>query len=842
MSGSVKQFVDFSTNTNNDSGENNATSIQPMVDGEAATGAVLARPSESLRQRTETVRNVMADTLYLRDADRSLVVTGPRPTVTWPGSTTASASGIPVLGNSLWIMPFLTPGVASNTPPVGSVFGVLHLERASDNLNSISVTSRRRSYSAGDQINVTVTSGASFSCVLDVENGLRRTIKIVATGAVTLGSVISALNALTPPAPDNTQLVTAALENGALTSDLLLVPQTRQYVSGNYDGETHQISVATLSGFFSSNPTQALAEGDTLCVRYDMVSDPASTGGRRQSIPENANVSVPSGSLFNSRVHPEFLANAIPICKVVNNDLVFLGGRTIRAGAVSTALDGNDATGLLYGGGSAWADGTTNPATTVEAQLDKIISDLSGTGGTAKIGGATVGSDLAANPLAVQVSNLATGWLKLDRDNTVSGAQTFQKNTIVGGSLTVGNQLLAFADFTFTADHTTSQFTHAAHSLETGDGPVRLSNTGGALPSGLVPGVDVYAIKVDANTFKIAASRDCALEGLQIDFLDNGTGTQTLQHQSGTTRVTDVTASRVLSVGGATTLHDVTVGGEAFTLPSTVFVANATFDTMAIDNHPLRTGSGPLHVTNSGGALPSPLLAATDYYAIRSNSEKFQLAISRASALAGTAIDLTTSGTGTNTIASSTGAAHTSTATVHGSVTIDGTLTASGTVSAPTVNSSHYNLPSTTFTIPAAAFKATVGAPTLDGGSGSGLWTFQSGSNNTIQCDLQLPVGTRITALKFHVNRASSSSGSIGCSLNSKILGGGNFDFGTPSSTYSDSISSGSAYVTRDLIAIAGSPFTTVSGSAYTLEIDTNLNFAGAAPEFDGVEVTIDRS
>lgn len=31
---------------------------------------------------------------------------------------------------------------------------------------------------------------------------------------------------------------------------------------------------------------------------------------------------------------------------------------------------------ISYGGGGAWADGTTNPATSIEAQLDKIIADL----------------------------------------------------------------------------------------------------------------------------------------------------------------------------------------------------------------------------------------------------------------------------------------------------------------------------------------------------------------------------------------------------------------------------------------------------------------------------------
>ncbi len=53
-----------------------------------------------------------------------------------------------------------------------------------------------------------------------------------------------------------------------------------------------------------------------------------------------------------------------------------------------TAL--KDSLNLEYSGGGAWADASTNPATVVEAQLDKIISDLGGTGGSAKVGAAAI--------------------------------------------------------------------------------------------------------------------------------------------------------------------------------------------------------------------------------------------------------------------------------------------------------------------------------------------------------------------------------------------------------------------------------------------------------------------
>jgi len=449
-SGIVTPFVDFGGNAN-DSNENNAASIQPVADGEGVNATVLTRPTENMRKRSEVIRGRMTDSLFLENADRVLLITGPGK-VTWPGSTTVAASGIPVISDVLWILPMLTPGFAqtSPVPPVASAYGVLHLKRASDNMDSILVTSQRRSYAAGDQINVTVTAGSVYSCTLDTEDtgALRRTIKIVATGATTLGTVIASLNGLTPPAPDNTQLVTAALEGGALSGDLILTTQARQFVSGNYDGEGHTITPANLASFFSGAPTEVLAEGDTLCVAYADLFDTGSNGGRRQSIPENSNTTIPAASFFNSRVHPERLYNALPVCKVVNGNLVFGTGVEIPAGATAAPLFGTVASNIAYAGGGTWADGTTNPATTVEAQLDKIVSDLAGAAGSAKIQGVVVGTDLAAGTVKAQIDNLAVNWWKLGRNNTDNGTNTFS------GVNTFSNANVFSGANTFSGDNT----------------------------------------------------------------------------------------------------------------------------------------------------------------------------------------------------------------------------------------------------------------------------------------------------------------------------------------------------------------------------------------------------
>jgi hypothetical protein len=343
MAGNLTQYVNLSNNTAGDDGQANVASIQPIQNGEAVNSTVLDRPLESLRQRDENFRSTLNDTLYLRDADRNLILAGPG-LVTWPGSTTASASGIPVITDNLYIMPMLTPGSAQTPPipPVASNYGTIFLTRASDSTDTIQVQSLRRSYFAGDQINITVSSGSAFSCTLAQENIFSRTISIVATGSTTLGTVVSALNALVPASPgfltDNTAIVNATLVNGGLSSDIITSPQAQQYMSGNYDGEGHTITPANLASFFSTNPSEALAEGDTLCIQYASLEDLTDTGGRRQSIPENSNTAIPAGSFFNSRVHPEHLVNCLGVCKVVNGALVFSTGTAIAAGTSNASI------------------------------------------------------------------------------------------------------------------------------------------------------------------------------------------------------------------------------------------------------------------------------------------------------------------------------------------------------------------------------------------------------------------------------------------------------------------------------------------------------------------------
>ena len=75
---------------------------------------------------------------------------------------------------------------------------------------------------------------------------------------------------------------------------------------------------------------------------------------------------------------------------------------------------------------------------------------------------------------------------------------------------------------------TTNVLTSTAHGMSTGDGPYRVSNSGGALPTGLTAATNYWIIKIDANTFSFASSLANALALTAVALSGDGTGTQTI--------------------------------------------------------------------------------------------------------------------------------------------------------------------------------------------------------------------------------------------------------------------------------------------------------------------------
>ena len=96
---------------------------------------------------------------------------------------------------------------------------------------------------------------------------------------------------------------------------------------------------------------------------------------------------------------------------------------------INLASGAHAASAVTYAGGSNWADGTTNPSTTVEAQLDKIVSDLVAAAGAARIGAAASGN-LPAGTVRSQLDSIDATAVRTNVANVFTANQTLAANLL----------------------------------------------------------------------------------------------------------------------------------------------------------------------------------------------------------------------------------------------------------------------------------------------------------------------------------------------------------------------------------------------------------------------------
>jgi hypothetical protein len=211
-------------------------------------------------------------------------------------------------------------------------------------------------------------------------------------------------------------------------------------------------------------------------------------------------------------------------------------------------------------------------------------------------------------------------------------------DTVVGTAETLLKQPFELILTLGTVTAATDSVAATGHGLATGDGPVVITSSTGAIPAGLVAGQHYWVIAADANTLKLARTKADAVAGTAVDITDAGGGTLVLEGVRG--------KSRLFLLVEAASEFRVVVGdyvGKTFTAD------NLTEEFTAGAAHGLRTGDGPYKVSTSG-ALPAGLSSTTLYWIIRTGNATFKLATSRENALAGTAVAITTDGTGTQTL------------------------------------------------------------------------------------------------------------------------------------------------------------------------------------------------
>jgi hypothetical protein len=136
------------------------------------------------------------------------------------------------------------------------------------------------------------------------------------------------------------------------------------------------------------------------------------------------------------------------------------------------------------------------------------------------------------------------------------------------------------ADLTWAGSNAGDLGTAVAHGMSTGDGPYRVSNSGGALPTGLAVDTDYWIIKLTADTFQFATSKANALALTAIVLSSDGTGTQTLRRNQN-----DVICAQLLQglnavVGKNFTASQTTGAGETDYL---VITADAAGDWFSLE-------------------------------------------------------------------------------------------------------------------------------------------------------------------------------------------------------------------------------------------------------------------
>ena len=181
---------------------------------------------------------------------------------------------------------------------------------------------------------------------------------------------------------------------------------------------------------------------------------------------------------------------------------------------------------------------------------------------------------------------------------------------------------------TFTVDTSTDIITSASHGLL--DGTIVHVASTTTLPTGLSANTIYYVTSATSSTFKLSLTSG----GSAIDLTTTGSGTHSVYNQI---QVPDFRGVFPMGAGtGSFTFNfattDINTGTEVITVPS---------------NTTLYTGQPIVYTTS--GTVAGDLVASTTYYAIRLSATTISIADSLALALAGTAHNLTGTGSGTHT-------------------------------------------------------------------------------------------------------------------------------------------------------------------------------------------------
>lgn len=304
------------------------SSIKNFSAGERIRAVVFNRPIENLRKRTETLRVETSAQKYLQDTDIRWIITGgtsaglvsgnSQPKVTWtPGTSKFTVSADIVL------QPIAGPKTDKKS-------SITYTKTANW---SITLGTNLYRFQGGHLLSVRWQEAAPETLPLRVTAEILYepypvlVITLCNDGTTQIGDVHTALNAI---GSGFTHVVSGT--GYVLLSDIKVDGAVNPLFSfvATYDRELHHIPAAIFASFFA---TESISSGDTLCLGYEWLVNPdgITYSGRRQATPTSgySTVTLP-GQLFLADAHPDRLPLAIPICKRIGDDLIFIDGTIAR--------------------------------------------------------------------------------------------------------------------------------------------------------------------------------------------------------------------------------------------------------------------------------------------------------------------------------------------------------------------------------------------------------------------------------------------------------------------------------------------------------------------------------
>lgn len=181
---------------------------------------------------------------------------------------------------------------------------------------------------------------------------------------------------------------------------------------------------------------------------------------------------------------------------------------------------------------------------------------------------------------------------------------------------------------TFTVNPATETLTLTGHGRSNGE-RVHMANSGGALPTGLSANTKYFVIAATADTMQLSLTSG----GGAVDVTAAGSGTHSLYDKF---QVPNFNGRIPVGVGASS--HDFTISS-----------VNTTTEEITLEsNTALFTGDATFYDTTVGAI--GGLTDATTYYVIRVSATVVKLAATELAAVTGIAIDLTSSGSGTQVL------------------------------------------------------------------------------------------------------------------------------------------------------------------------------------------------